>query len=73
MATISVHPGMTDSKMICAGEYIGMTSGDFRELAAHRAKKAITDRAEWRAYERRWRREGKLPQPGWWGETGDET
>jgi hypothetical protein len=24
------------------------------------------DRAEWRADERRWVREGKLPQPGWW-------
>ncbi len=28
--------------------------------------KAISDRAEWRADERRWCREGKLPQPGWW-------
>ena len=28
--------------------------------------KAIADRAEWRADERRWVREGKLPQPGWW-------
>lgn len=30
--------------------------------------KAIADRAEWRADERRWCREGKLPQPGWWPE-----
>jgi hypothetical protein len=30
------------------------------------AEKAIADRAEWRADERRWVREGKLPQPGWW-------
>jgi hypothetical protein len=30
------------------------------------ADKAISDRAEWRADERRWVREGKLPQPGWW-------
>ncbi len=30
--------------------------------------KAIADRAEWRADERRWVREGKLPQPGWWPE-----
>jgi hypothetical protein len=30
------------------------------------ADKAIADRAEWRADERRWVREGKLPQPGWW-------
>lgn len=28
--------------------------------------KAIADRAEWRADERRWCREGKLPMPGWW-------
>jgi hypothetical protein len=28
--------------------------------------KAISDRAEWRADERQWCREGKLPQPGWW-------
>jgi hypothetical protein len=27
---------------------------------------AISDRAEWRADERRWCREGKLPRPGWW-------
>jgi hypothetical protein len=30
------------------------------------ADKAIADRAEWRLDERRWVREGKLPQPGWW-------
>ncbi|MBW3538718.1 MAG: hypothetical protein KY476_00460 [Planctomycetes bacterium] len=30
--------------------------------------KAIADRAEWRADERRWVREGKLPRPGWWPE-----
>lgn len=28
--------------------------------------KAIADRADWRADERRWCREGKLPKPGWW-------
>ncbi len=28
--------------------------------------KAIADRAAWRADERRWCREGKLPRPGWW-------
>ena len=33
-------------------------------------EKAIADRAQWRADERRWYREGKLPQPGWWQETG---
>ncbi|PZV09630.1 MAG: hypothetical protein DCF22_18245, partial [Leptolyngbya sp.] len=35
-------------------------------LAAKDVDKAIGDRAEWRADERRWCREGKLPQPGWW-------
>jgi hypothetical protein len=31
-------------------------------------QRAIEDRAEWRAEERRWCREGKLPKPGWWQE-----
>jgi hypothetical protein len=35
-------------------------------LNAKDVDKAIADRAEWRADERRWCREGKLPQPGWW-------
>jgi hypothetical protein len=35
-------------------------------LAAKDVEKAIADRAEWRADERCWCREGKLPQPGWW-------
>lgn len=35
-------------------------------LAAKDINKAIADRAEWRADERRWCREGKLPRPGWW-------
>lgn len=34
-------------------------------LAAKDLDKAIADRADWRADERRWCREGKLPQPGW--------
>ena len=38
-------------------------------LDAKDADKAIADRAEWRADERRWVREGKLPQPGWWKES----
>ena len=33
--------------------------------------KAISDRAEWRADERRWCREGKLPRPGWWSQVED--
>ena len=35
-------------------------------LAAKDVDKAIADRADWRADERRWCREGKLPRPGWW-------
>lgn len=35
-------------------------------LDAKDIEKAIADRAEWRADERRWCRDGKLPQPGWW-------
>ena len=35
-------------------------------LAGKDIDKAIADRAEWRSDERRWCREGKLPQPGWW-------
>ena len=37
-------------------------------LAAKDVEKAIADRAEWRADERRWCRQGVLPQPGWWPE-----
>lgn len=37
-------------------------------LASKDIEKAIADRAEWHADERRWCREGKLPRPGWWKE-----
>jgi len=37
-------------------------------LAAKDVDKAIADRAEWRADERRWCRQGVVPQPGWWPE-----
>lgn len=40
-------------------------------LAPKGVEKAIGDRAEWRADERRWCREGKLPQPGWWSMGAD--
>ncbi len=40
-------------------------------LAAKDVEKAIADRTEWRADERRWCREGKLPQPGWWASGGE--
>jgi SAM-dependent methyltransferase len=39
-------------------------------LAMKDVEKAIADRAEWRADERRWCREAKLPQPGWWPSRG---
>jgi hypothetical protein len=45
----------------------GMLAADV--LAKKDLDKAIADRADWRADERRWCREGKLPQPGWWQET----
>lgn len=37
-------------------------------LAPKDVEPAIADRASWRADERRWVREGKLPRPGWWPE-----
>jgi len=37
-------------------------------LSTKDVEKAITDRTEWRADERRWCREDKLPKPGWWKE-----
>lgn len=39
-------------------------------IAGKDVEKAIADRAEWRADERRWCREGKLPRPGWWRGNG---
>ena len=38
----------------------------FNVLAKQDVERAISDRAEWRADERGWCREGILPQPGWW-------
>ena len=35
-------------------------------IAKNNVEKAIADRAEWRADELRWCREGKLPKCGWW-------
>ncbi len=40
-------------------------------LAKKDLDKAIADRAEWRADERRWCRERKLPRPGWWLDQGE--
>lgn len=42
----------------------GLLAGDV--IAKKDEEKAIADRAEWRADERRWCREGKLPKCGWW-------
>lgn len=42
----------------------GLLSADV--LARKDLDPALADRAEWRADERRWCREGKLPRPGWW-------
>ncbi|MDG6251304.1 hypothetical protein [Methanocalculus sp.] len=42
----------------------GLLAGDV--IAKKDLEKAISDRAEWRADERRWCREGKLPKCGWW-------
>lgn len=42
----------------------GLLAGDV--IAKKDLQKAIDDRAEWRADERRWCREGKLPKCGWW-------
>ena len=42
-------------------------------LAPKDVDKAIADRAEWRADERRWVRKGILPRPGWWPERDEQT
>ena len=42
-------------------------------LKAADARKAIADRARWRADERRWVRAGKLPRPGWMDATVPES
>lgn len=39
-------------------------------LAAKDVEKAIADRAQWRADERRCCPEGELPQLGWWSALG---
>jgi hypothetical protein len=49
----------------------GLLAGDV--LKGPDAKKALADRARWRADERRWVREGKLPRCGWMGEDVPES
>jgi len=44
----------------------GLLSADV--LAERDVERAISDRPHWRADARRWIREGKLRQPGWWWE-----
>ena len=56
---------------IAALQKAGLLAADV--LAKKDVDKAIADRAQWRADERRWVREGKLPQPGWWPEDGDKS
>ena len=41
-------------------------------IAKKDVDKAIADRAEWQADERRWCREGKLPYPDWWKQKQEE-
>ena len=41
-------------------------------LAPKDVDRAIADRAEWRADERRWVRQGILPRPGWWPEQDEQ-
>ncbi|RRR74016.1 MAG: BREX-1 system adenine-specific DNA-methyltransferase PglX [Candidatus Viridilinea halotolerans] len=49
----------------------GILAGEV--LKAADAKKALADRARWRADERRWVREGKLPRCGWMAESIPES
>lgn len=40
-------------------------------LSGDDVDRAISDRAEWRRDDRRWCRDGKLPNPGWWKTKGE--
>jgi hypothetical protein len=48
-----------------------LLAADLRK--AKDATKAIADRARWRADERRWVRDGKLPRCGWMADTAPES
>jgi len=52
-------------------QFAGVLASDV--LKAVDAKKAIADRARWRADERRWVRDGKLPRCGWMHEQVPES
>ena len=56
---------------IAALQLAGVLAGDV--LKPVDAKKAIADRARWRADERRWARAGKLPRCGWMDESVPES
>ncbi len=62
------HPDINDGVRVNIAplQKAGLLAADV--LAKKDVDKAIADRAQWRADERRWCREGKLPQPGWWPE-----
>jgi hypothetical protein len=66
------HPDINDGVRVNIAplQKAGLLAADV--LAKKDLDKAIADRAQWRADERRWCREGKLPQPGWWPEGRDE-
>ena len=49
----------------------GVLASDVLKVAD--AKKALADRARWRADERRWVRDGKLPRCGWMDESVPES
>jgi len=56
---------------IAALQLAGVLASDVLKTAD--AKKALADRARWRADERRWVREGKLPRCGWMDEQVPES
>ncbi|MGK5084116.1 BREX-1 system adenine-specific DNA-methyltransferase PglX [Bdellovibrionota bacterium FG-1] len=63
-------PGLNDGVRVNIAplQRAGLLTTDI--LSKKDVEKALSDRAEWRADERRWCREGKLPRPGWWDATG---
>ena len=61
-------PLLRSPELLSPLQKAGLLAADV--LAKKDVDKAIAHRAQWRADERRWVREGKLPQPGWWPESG---
>ena len=60
------YPDLNDGVRVNIAPFqkAGLLAADV--IATKDLDKSISDRADWRADERRWCREGKLPQPGWW-------